>query len=216
MLDYADKLTREPWNMTEADLAPLREAGLNDRGILDLNQVVAYFAYVNRVADGLGVAVDDYAQEANSEAAVMSDEAALHDLYHTWLQAWNDRDAEAMAALCAEEAEVIGFDGSQMAGRGEVASTLAGIFAHHATGRYAGIVRSASLLGPDIALVRGVVGMIPAGMTELNPKLNTIQTLVASKREGRWRILLFQNTPAQFHGRPDLVEQLTEELRPLF
>ena len=61
MLDYADKLTREPWAMIESDLTPLREAGLDDRCILDLNQAVAYFAYVNRVADGLGVAVDEYA-----------------------------------------------------------------------------------------------------------------------------------------------------------
>ncbi len=61
MLDYADKLTREPWAVTELDLTPLREVGLDDRGILDLNQAVAYFAYVNRVADGLGVVVDEYA-----------------------------------------------------------------------------------------------------------------------------------------------------------
>lgn len=63
LLDYADKLTREPWAMVEADLSPLREAGLDDRGILDLNQAVAYFAYVNRVADGLGVVIDKYALE---------------------------------------------------------------------------------------------------------------------------------------------------------
>jgi uncharacterized peroxidase-related enzyme len=61
LLDYADKLTREPWAMTESDLVPLRSAGLDDRGILDLNQAVAYFAYVNRVADGLGVVLDEYA-----------------------------------------------------------------------------------------------------------------------------------------------------------
>jgi uncharacterized peroxidase-related enzyme len=64
LLDYADKLTREPWAMTESDLAPLRAAGLDDRGILDLNQAVSYFAYVNRVADGLGVVVDDYALDS--------------------------------------------------------------------------------------------------------------------------------------------------------
>ncbi len=52
MLDYADKLTREPWSVTELDLVPLRDVGLEDRAILDLNQAVAYFAYVNRVADG--------------------------------------------------------------------------------------------------------------------------------------------------------------------
>jgi uncharacterized peroxidase-related enzyme len=63
MLDYADKLTREPWTVTESDLDLLRASGLDDRGILDLNQAVAYFAYVNRVADGLGVVVDEYALE---------------------------------------------------------------------------------------------------------------------------------------------------------
>ena len=44
--------------MVESDLAPLRAAGLSDRDIVDLNQVVAYFNYVNRVADGLGVELE--------------------------------------------------------------------------------------------------------------------------------------------------------------
>lgn len=61
MLDYADKLTRDPGAVDAADMLPLRAAGLDDRSILDLNQAVSYFAYVNRVADGLGVAVDEYA-----------------------------------------------------------------------------------------------------------------------------------------------------------
>jgi hypothetical protein len=38
---------------------------------------------------------------------------------------------------------------------------------------------------------------------------------VAAKRAGHWRIALFQNTPAQFHGRPELAKALTEELRQL-
>lgn len=54
---YARKLTRDPAAMEAADLLPLRESGLDDAGILDLNQVVAYFAYVNRVVQGLGVEV---------------------------------------------------------------------------------------------------------------------------------------------------------------
>ena len=62
MLDYAVKLTRNPGEMVEADLAPMRAEGLTDRDILDVNQVTAYFAYVNRVADGLGVATDAYAE----------------------------------------------------------------------------------------------------------------------------------------------------------
>lgn len=60
LLDYSAKLTREPWNMREADVVALRAAGLSDRDILDVNQVAAYYAYANRVADGLGVGVDEY------------------------------------------------------------------------------------------------------------------------------------------------------------
>ena len=44
--------------MVQADLGPLRAAVLVDRDIVDLNQVVAYFNYVNRVADGLGVELE--------------------------------------------------------------------------------------------------------------------------------------------------------------
>lgn len=55
MLAYAIKLTRTPGDMTEDDLAPLRATGFTDRDILDIAEVVGYYAYVNRIADGLGV-----------------------------------------------------------------------------------------------------------------------------------------------------------------
>ena len=58
MLDYAARLTREPWTVREGDVQALRVAGFIDRDILDIAQIVAYFAYVNRIADGLGVAVE--------------------------------------------------------------------------------------------------------------------------------------------------------------
>lgn len=63
ILDYAAKLTRTPQDMRAADLAPLRAAGLGDKDILDANLVTAYFAYVNRIADGLGVALDGYVSD---------------------------------------------------------------------------------------------------------------------------------------------------------
>jgi uncharacterized peroxidase-related enzyme len=63
MLDYAVKLTESPTLMEAVDLKPLREAGFDDKAILDINQIVAYFAYVNRVADGLGVEMEDFWKE---------------------------------------------------------------------------------------------------------------------------------------------------------
>lgn len=60
MLDYAAKLTRAPWEMVEADVAALRAQGFSDRSILDIAQVTAYYAYVNRIADGLGLSLEDY------------------------------------------------------------------------------------------------------------------------------------------------------------
>jgi uncharacterized peroxidase-related enzyme len=60
MLDYCAKLTRTPWDMIEADVMALREVGFDDRAILDIAQVVAYYAYVNRIADGLGVSLEQY------------------------------------------------------------------------------------------------------------------------------------------------------------
>jgi len=56
---YALTLTRTPAAVSEADLTPLRAVGFDDRAIVDANQVVAYFNYVNRIADGLGIELED-------------------------------------------------------------------------------------------------------------------------------------------------------------
>ena len=58
MLDYAVKLTREPGVMTAADAAALRRHGFGDRAIHDICAIAAYYAFVNRVADGLGVELE--------------------------------------------------------------------------------------------------------------------------------------------------------------
>jgi alkylhydroperoxidase family enzyme len=55
LMDYAVKLTREPWAMTEADVVGLREHGWADEQILAANLVASYFNFINRLADGLGV-----------------------------------------------------------------------------------------------------------------------------------------------------------------
>ena len=64
MCRYALRLTRSPSSVENADLETLREQGLDDRAIVDLNQVVAYFNYVNRIAEGLGVELEARWSEA--------------------------------------------------------------------------------------------------------------------------------------------------------
>ncbi|HMQ62506.1 MAG TPA: peroxidase-related enzyme [Flavilitoribacter sp.] len=57
-LCYAEKLTFHPAEMEESDVVTLREAGFSDGEILELNQVISYFCYVNRTVLGLGVTTE--------------------------------------------------------------------------------------------------------------------------------------------------------------
>ena len=59
MLDYAVKLTNTPAEIEEIDVVLLRKTGFSDTAILDICQVTAYYNYVNRLADGLGVELED-------------------------------------------------------------------------------------------------------------------------------------------------------------
>ena len=138
---------------------------------------------------------------------------AVRALYEGLLDAWNRQSAEDFANLFADDGESVGFDGSQMEGRARIRDELGAIFADHQTGKYVGKVRHVRPIGADAASLHAVAGMVPPGKTELDPDLNVIQMLVAERSDGRWQIVLYQNTPAQFHGRPELVESLTAELR---
>ena len=58
ILNYAERLTLEPASVTRADVDALRGAGLSDTDVLHVAEVVGYYAYVNRIADGLGVELE--------------------------------------------------------------------------------------------------------------------------------------------------------------
>jgi uncharacterized peroxidase-related enzyme len=55
MLTYVEKVTLTPARVAREDLDPLRAAGFDDRGILQINLIASWFNYINLVADGLGV-----------------------------------------------------------------------------------------------------------------------------------------------------------------
>jgi uncharacterized protein (TIGR02246 family) len=140
-------------------------------------------------------------------------EVAVRDLHGALLEGWNARDPESLAALFAADAGMVGFDGSPVDGRTEIRSHFENIFAGHETAAYVAKVREVRRLSEDVALLRAVAGMIPPGGSDINPAVNAIQSLVAVRDDEGWKVALFHNTPAAFHGRPEAAEQLTEELR---
>ena len=60
MLRYAVMLTASPHDVSEAHVDELRRVGFDNTGILDICQVVSYYNYVNRMADGLGVELEPF------------------------------------------------------------------------------------------------------------------------------------------------------------
>jgi uncharacterized protein (TIGR02246 family) len=133
--------------------------------------------------------------------------------YTRLLEAWNDRNAQAFAALFADDGVTIGFDGSEMRGRSAIAAELSRIFEHHQTATYVAIVREARTLN-GVAIVRALTGMAPRGRKEINPATNALQTAVlASKPGGGLEIVLFQNTPTALHEAAALREQYAAELQ---
>lgn len=63
MLRYAVKLTLRPGEMVPADVEALREVGFSDIDILHIAEVTSYYAYANRIADGLGIPLEEWIPE---------------------------------------------------------------------------------------------------------------------------------------------------------
>lgn len=150
---------------------------------------------------------------ATTSEIIGTDEKAVRLVYQHLLQAWNNMNAKEYAGLFAKDANLIGFDGSQANGKEEIQAHLTGVFQNHKTGKYVSLVREVRFLDPGIAILRAVAGMVPAGQKDINPAVNAIQSAVLHKQGDKYRVVLFQNTPAAFHGRPGEVEKLTAELR---
>jgi uncharacterized protein (TIGR02246 family) len=135
------------------------------------------------------------------------------ELYRRLLETWDKRNARDFALLFAPDGNIVGFDGTQVFGQAEIGAHLSEIFSHHQTAHYVSIVREVRSLTEGATILSAVAGMVPPGKDDINPEVNAVQTLVATRKSGTWKIALFQNTPAAFHGRPDAAKKLTEELR---
>lgn len=142
-----------------------------------------------------------------------ADRKEVEELHGAILDAWNRQDADAYATPFADDAIVVGFDGSEMHGRDDISEQLAAIFADHQVASYVRIVRRVREIGDRAALLHAVVGMVPRGGGDLIPDRNAVQLLLAVRTKEDWRAVAFQNTPARLGERPEALEALTDELR---
>jgi uncharacterized protein (TIGR02246 family) len=143
-------------------------------------------------------------------------DAHIRTLYVQLLDGWNRRSGAGVAAVFADDGDIVGFDGSHHSGRLSIASDLRRIFGTHQTPAYVGLIRAVRPIAPGVAILHAHAGMIPPGGNDLDPALLTVHTLVAVEDSpGRWKISLFQSTPAAWDERPDARAALLAELRGL-
>ena len=142
----------------------------------------------------VAVAVFTVALAPPAQAAQARDEAGVRQLFADFHNAFNNHDAHAVAAFCAEDVDYIALTGEHVSGRATVEQHLQPLFA----GRLKAMVRTASVqevrfLHPDIAILvgsyesRGAISPTGAAI----PPTKGIYDWVVVRRAGRWRIALF-------------------------
>jgi uncharacterized protein (TIGR02246 family) len=154
-------------------------------------------------------------QPPTLKSFIDDDKAAIATLYFQMIEGWNKGSGNAFAAPFAEDGDLVGFDGTHLKGRQEIASFHQRLFDTFVKGsQLVGKVRNVRILTPDVAIMHAVGGTVMAGQSNIEPERNSIHTLVAKKEDinGQWNFIAFQNTRAQYIGRPQEFQALTEEL----
>jgi uncharacterized protein (TIGR02246 family) len=149
-----------------------------------------------------------------------ADEAAVRALYQQLMDGWNQGSGDAFAAVFTEDGDLIGFDGTHFKGRQEIAPFHQQLFDKWLKGsRLVGEVKDVRFLSPDVALMHAVSGTVMRGKSEPVPERDSIQTLVATRQDGEWRLAAFQNTrlhPMDSSAGPFLVWTLSDLLWKVF
>jgi uncharacterized protein (TIGR02246 family) len=160
----------------------------------------------------------DRTMPTREEAAAndSADEAAVRALYQQLMDGWNQGSGDAFAAVFTEDGDLIGFDGTHFKGRQEIAPFHQQLFDKWLKGsRLVGQVKDVRFLSPDVALMHAVGGTVLRGKSEPVPERDSIQTLVATRQDGEWRLAAFQNTrlhPMDSSAGPFLVWTLSDLL----
>jgi uncharacterized protein (TIGR02246 family) len=125
----------------------------------------------------------------------VADEVAVRDLYRELMDSWNRGSGEAFAAVFTEDGDLVAFDGTHFEGRTQIAPFHQELFDKWLKGtRLVGRVKDVRFLSPDVALMHAVGSTIMRGKSVPSPERDSIQTLVATRQNGEWRLAAFQNT----------------------
>src|SRR5919199_189231 len=142
------------------------------------------------------------------------DEAAIRALYQQMIDGWNAGNGDDFAAPYSDDSDFVGFDGTYMKGRLEIASFHQMLFDKFLRGsRLIGKIRSIRFVTDNVAIMIAVGGTVMAGQSDIEPERNSIHTIVAIKLDSNWCFTAFQNSRVQYIGRPEESQALTEELR---
>jgi uncharacterized protein (TIGR02246 family) len=149
-----------------------------------------------------------------------ADEAAVRALYQQLMDGWNQGSGDAFASVFTEDGDLIGFDGTHFKGRQEIAPFHQQLFDKWLKGsRLVGEVKDVRFLSPDVTLLHAVGGTVMRGKTDPVPERDSIQTLVAIRQDGEWRLAAFQNTrlhPMDSSTGPFLIWTLSDLLWKVF
>jgi len=119
----------------------------------------------------------------------------IRALYAATMDGWNRGSGAAFAEPFADEVDFVAFDGTRFRGRDELVRFHDPLFETHLKGtRLVGDVTDVRFLGSDVAVAHAYGGTILRGKQHPAPERNSVQTLVAMKRDGRWQFVAFQNT----------------------
>jgi uncharacterized protein (TIGR02246 family) len=130
-----------------------------------------------------------------------TDEAAVRDLYQQLMDGWNRGSGEAFAAVFAEDGDLVAFDGTHSKGPKEIAPFHQQLFDKWMKGtRLVGQVKAVRFLSRDVALMHAVGSTVMPGKTVPSPERDSIQTLLATRHGGEWRLAAFQNTRVRLMG----------------
>jgi uncharacterized protein (TIGR02246 family) len=149
---------------------------------------------------GALVVADSFSRSAASASATTSERpdgerAALRAVLHRQLKAWDRNDPDAFAALFTRRTQFVIGDGTLLRSRAELRAYMREGFEHFLKGaRAEAPIIGIRFLAPDVAVVHTRGGLLLPGDAEVPPERRGIQVNVMTKRQGAWRIAVYQNT----------------------